>query len=157
MRLIKTIHYVIIPAIVFGVAWVGTFFTRQGITWYQTLSLPWWTPPDRIIQGAWTTIFILIAVSLIMLWNRRTDEHCHCAIFNVFVANGIFNVVWSALFFVLHDVGVAVLVALLLALSAYALIILLRPISRTASWLLAPYALWATFATYLNYVIWQMN
>ena len=32
-----------------------------------------------------------------------------------------------------------------------------HPVSRTATWLLAPYLGWVSFAAALNFTLWQMN
>jgi tryptophan-rich sensory protein len=35
--------------------------------------------------------------------------------------------------------------------------VLVGPLSRLAALLLAPYAAWVTFATYLSYSVWRLN
>jgi benzodiazapine receptor len=42
-------------------------------------------------------------------------------------------------------------------LSILALMIVLRPISRRASWVLAPYLAWLCFAGWLNYAVVRLN
>ena len=37
------------------------------------------------------------------------------------------------------------------------IIVTFYPISPTAAYMMLPYLAWATFAGYLNYVVWQMN
>ncbi|NTW64404.1 MAG: tryptophan-rich sensory protein, partial [Chlorobiaceae bacterium] len=36
-------------------------------------------------------------------------------------------------------------------------IMMFKPISKPAAYLLVPYLLWVSFASYLNFVIWQLN
>ena len=64
---------------------------------------------------------------------------------------------WSELFFGLHRPDWALVEVGLLWLSVLVLIVVLRPISRTASWLLVPYLAWVTFAGILNLAIVRLN
>jgi benzodiazapine receptor len=43
------------------------------------------------------------------------------------------------------------------ALTAIAFIVLAWKVSKPAAWLFVPYAVWATFATYLSYAVWALN
>lgn len=151
-------NYFLIPLIVIGVSLLGSFFTGQGVsTWYQTLNLPGWTPPGSVIGAVWTVIFILVAVSLLIFWNKVKRNRIFKVITGVFLLNAFLNVLWSYLFFSKHFIFSAFVDTILLEISVLALIILLWPLSRLASALLWPYALWVIFAGYLNYIIWQLN
>ncbi len=151
-------NYFVIPGIVAAVSVIGSRFTTQGMDgWYEQLVLPPWTPPGSVIGVVWTTIFILAAISALLWWNRPQREFRRRVVLIAFIANAVLNVGWSAVFFTLHRTEAAVVVAALLAFSVAVLMYLLWPISRLSSVLLAPYAGWVTFATYLNYVIVTMN
>lgn len=151
-------NYFIIPLIVIGVSVVGSFFTGQGVdTWYQTLSLPSWTPPGSVIGAVWTVLFILVAISALIFWNRAKRGRIFWVAVGVFLLNAFLNVLWSYLFFSEHLLFVAFMDIIFLELSIIALIVLIWPLSRSSSALLWPYAAWVAFAGYLNYIIWQLN
>ena len=55
------------------------------------------------------------------------------------------------------DLFAATIDCLLVALTALALVIVSRKLSKVVPILLIPYVLWGFFATYLSYTIYSMN
>ncbi len=151
------LNYLIIPLITFLVSVTGSRLTSGGMDWYKTIKLPAWTPPGSVIGFVWTTIFILSTISALIVWNKFSRNKRFAWIIGLFLINAGLNVLWSFLFFNQHLIGWSVIEAGLLGLSVIGLIILIGPISRLAAWLLAPYAAWVSFATYLTYIIWTLN
>jgi len=149
-------NYAVIPLILLLTSLIGSQLTRLGMEWYRTIALPSWTPSGAVIGAVWTFIFILVAVSALLVWNARKPQHLS-AMVAIFVVNLLLNNFWSYLFFVAHMIGLAMLEMVLLNLSTLALMILSWPTSRKASILLAPYFLWVCFATYLTMTIWSLN
>lgn len=151
------INYFIIPLCVFLTALVGSLLTSGGMEWYQSTQIPSWTPSGSVIGAVWTILFILIALSLFVFWNKTPHTGTFSHILTFFIINAILNVGWSFFFFNQHWIGVAVGGALALGVSVIVLIFLLWPKSRIASLLLVPYAGWVFFASYLTYNIWLLN
>jgi benzodiazapine receptor len=125
--------------------------------WYRDLVKPAWQPPDWAFGPAWTVIYALGALSAATAWNAASDRATRQRIILLFGANALLNVLWSELFFGLHRPDWALWEVVLLWLSVLALIVATRPISRTASWLLAPYLAWVTFAGILNLTVVRIN
>jgi len=150
-------YYVVIPLATFFVAALGSLITSDGMPWYATLTLPSWTPPGQAIGVAWTAIYILTALSAILVWQHFPRDRTLALITGVYVVNALLNILWSAVFFGQHNLARAVDVAMLLSLSVLVLIILISKHSRFAATLLVPYFLWASFASYLSYAVWQLN
>jgi tryptophan-rich sensory protein len=46
---------------------------------------------------------------------------------------------------------------LFLDLAIVICLVLFRPLSRPAFWLMTPYIAWMTYATFLNFEIWRLN
>lgn len=68
-----------------------------------------------------------------------------------------FNFGWSLIFFNAQNFGLAfVWLGVLLALIVWMIACFVR-VDRPAAWLQLPYALWVTFAGYLNYGVWMLN
>jgi tryptophan-rich sensory protein len=151
------LNYIVIPLIVFLVALAGSLITSGGMDWYKTIRLPDWTPSGAVIGAAWTIIFILAAISVLVFWNKFPRGKKFNWIFLIFFINALLNILWSYLFFGQHLIGWAVWGAGLLGLSVILLIALIRPVSHLASVLLFPYAIWVIFATYLTYTVWNLN
>jgi tryptophan-rich sensory protein len=150
-------NYLVIPLLTLTTATLGSLFTSQGMVWYRTISLPPWTPDGSVIGTVWTVLFILATVSALLIWNRKLKPFQRCVIVFGFLTNALLNVSWSFIFFTSHRLGLAVVEAGLLGLSVGFLIFLVKPYSRLAAFLMVPYLLWVSFATYLTYAIWQLN
>ncbi len=150
-------NLLLIPILTFLTAAFGSWLTNRGMSWYQSINLPGWTPPGSVIGTVWTVIFILAMISVLIIWNRYFTEKNFWLIILFFIINALLNVGWSYLFFSLNLIGPAVFEAGLLGLSVLALIILIWPYSLTAAILLLPYFGWVCFATYLTYQVWLLN
>lgn len=152
------LNYLIIPLITIVTALTGSWFTSVGMWWYATIRLPGWTPPGSVIGAVWTVIFLLATVSVLLVWNKISHKNPKFDLIVVgFLLNALLNIFWSDLFFYQHQIGPAVIEAAVLGLSVLGLIILIYPLSQRAAWLLAPYALWVIFATYLTFSVWRLN
>lgn len=153
------IGYIIIPLAVIIVASTGSFLTALGIDpgWYASIAKPSWTPDGSVIGAVWTTIFILTAISALLVWKKAKRDKRFYWIVTLLIANACLNVLWSLIFFVLHEIGFAVIEAALLDVTVIALMVLIWPISRIASLMLLPYAVWVAFASFLTYNVWVLN
>ena len=153
----RIVSVIIIAGFVILVALVGSHFSVMNRDWYDALSKPSWQPPNWAFGVVWTVLFILFAVSLILVWNTRPHTALHYAIMAAAVLNGILNVAWSALFFGNKLIFPAAYEAMLLFLSVILVMLLAWPISRPAGLLLIPYAVWTAFASFLTLTIYRLN
>jgi len=139
-----------------AVGGIGAAMTALG-PWYYRLRKPSWQPPDWLFGPAWTLILTLAAVAAGIAWNRGGDHISGARIVWLFGINGVLNMGWSLLFFRLRHPDWALIEVVPLWLSIAALIIGLAPASALASWLVAPYLAWVSFAAVLNWKIVQLN
>ncbi len=139
-----------------AVATLGGALTDIG-PWYQGLEKPFWQPPDWVFGPAWTTIFVLAVVSAVSIWRATSDKMQRAWIIGLFAANGVLNVLWSALFFALKrpDWAFAEVGFLWLAI-ALPMVVFWR-LSKTASLCLLPYLMWVSFAAALNFTVAHLN
>jgi tryptophan-rich sensory protein len=75
----------------------------------------------------------------------------------LFLLQLAFNALWSWLFFSWHQGGLAFAEILLLWSLILATLVSFWRITPWAGALLTPYLLWVTFASFLNYSVWQLN
>ncbi|MBD3361761.1 tryptophan-rich sensory protein [Candidatus Woesearchaeota archaeon] len=150
-------NYIIIPLVTILVSVIGSYLTSSGMNWYKTIELPSFTPPGSFIGAVWTVIFVLTTISALIVWNNYSGTEKFWWIIGLFMANAILNLLWSLLFFNQHLIFLAIFDAAFLDLIVIALMILIWPLSKLGAGLLLPYAIWAAFATYLNYRIWLLN
>jgi benzodiazapine receptor len=151
------LNYIIIPLVTLATALLGGRLTSGGMGWYKSINLPTWTPPGAVIGAVWTVLFILAAISALLVWNRAPHDSLFWLIIAIFIVNAVLNVAWSWLFFGQHLLGGAIIEAGVLGLSVAALIIFIWPVSFIAAILLVPYFVWVAFATFLTYKVWSLN
>lgn len=133
---------------------LGSFFTSPAIGgWYAALNKPSFTPPSWVFPIAWTLLYLLMGISLYILWEKKNTK----AATHLFVLQLVLNLLWSILFFGLKMPTIALIE--LLALLATVLMTTKKfyEISKTAAYLMVPYILWLCFATLLNYYIVILN
>jgi tryptophan-rich sensory protein len=142
----------------FGVAAAGAFF--QPGSWYQELTKPSWNPPSWIFGPVWTVLYTLMAIAAWRVWRAAAAAggwRGATPALGIFLAQLAANGLWSFLFFGLHRPALA-LVDILVLLALIVLTILqFRRHDRWAAWLLVPYLLWVSFATFLNFTLWRLN
>jgi tryptophan-rich sensory protein len=133
----------------YATAGIGGALTELG-PWYFALKHPAWKPPDAAFGVIWTTIFTLCAISGWLAWQAADTPALRRRVIVLFGANAVLNIVWSALYFKLQRPDWALIEVVFLWLSILALIVGLWHLSRWASGLLVPYALWVGIAAVLN-------
>jgi len=138
------------------VAVLGGILTEVG-EWYEGLNFPSWRPPNWLFAPAWTLIFILIAASAVIGWERAQSGASRNWLVILFAINAILNVAWSGLFFRMRRPDWAFAELVMLWLAIVSLVVFLFGLSRTATLLLMPYLAWVTFAGLLNFRIVQLN
>jgi tryptophan-rich sensory protein len=135
---------------------LGSFATASDIQgWYTTLQKPDFNPPNWVFGPVWTTLYILMAVSLWLIW-RAPSPLSGLTKKTWFVMLAL-NSAWSLLFFRAHSPGLALIDIGLYLVALAALIKLLSQQSRLAAWLQLPHLLWVSYAAVLNATIWLLN
>lgn len=154
-RLVKLIAAILICQLA-GI--IGSIFTAPAISgWYATIEKPLFNPPNWLFAPVWTTLFLLMGLSLFLVWEKGLGEKkVKLAVF-VFGIQLVLNVLWSFFFFGLQSPFLAFIIILLLWLAILATMVLFYGISKKAGFLLVPYWLWVSFAAFLNYSIWVLN
>jgi benzodiazapine receptor len=137
---------------------IGSIFTTAAIpTWYASLNKPSFTPPNWLFSPVWITLFIIMGVSLFLVWRERSESiHAKPALVT-FGAQLVLNVFWSIAFFGLKSPIAGLIVIIALWIAIFATILRFRKVSELASMLLIPYIVWVTFAAILNFALFQLN
>ena len=134
----------------------GSFFTISEIgSWYQTIQKPPWNPPNWIFGPVWTTLYVLMGISLFLVWRSSASQKRIAII--LFTLQLVLNFFWSFIFFKQHKIDFAFAEILALWLMILLTIFAFGRINKLASWLLVPYISWVSFAAILNFTIWQLN
>ena len=143
----------------FVFAYAGSTFTPvPGSEWYYSLlTRPSWNPPDWLFPPVWTILFLLMGTSLARVveqWGEKKQIQVALVVFGVQL---LLNLGWSATFFGLHSPVMALVVIAFLWIAIVLTIVQFRAVSLVAAYLLIPYLLWVSFASYLNFIIWKLN
>lgn len=134
------------------------FFTITDVgSWYQTIQKPAWNPPNWIFGPVWTTLYILMGIALFLIWKKEGNNKLKKAAIILFAIQLVLNFFWSIIFFNQHQIGWALVEIVILWLSILLTIFVFAKIDKIAAWLMVPYIAWVTFATILNFTIWQLN
>ena len=132
---------------------IGTLFTFSAIpTWYAYLNKPSFAPPNWVFGPVWTTLYTLIGISFFLIWQNKKRPSTKLFFFHLFL-----NAIWSPIFFGLKNLGLAFVVILVMDITLIMVIKYFYKFSKLASYLLVPYLLWISFASLLNFSIWQLN
>ena len=137
---------------------LGSLFTMPAIdSWYRLLERPAFAPPDFVFGPVWTTLYIMMGVAAYLVWKDGLSSGRVRMATLIFLLQLSLNSAWSIFFFGLQSPisGLYIIGALWTAIVLN--IILFARVSRVAAWLLVPYLLWVSFASYLNYSIWMLN
>jgi translocator protein len=133
----------------------GTASVHAG-PFYAQLVRPDWAPPPSIFGPVWTVLYALMGIAAWLVWRVAGLRAAKFALI-FFVLQLVFNALWSWFFFGWHRGGLAFADILLLWVSIVATLISFWRVRPLAGVLLVPYLLWVSFASALNYSIWQLN
>jgi tryptophan-rich sensory protein len=152
----KALKFVASLIISFAAGAFGNIATIPNIpTWYAGLEKPLLNPPNVVFGPVWTVLYLLIAISLYLVWVHPAKNKT--AAYIAFAIQILLNTLWSLVFFGLHAPLLAVAIILLLVMAIIATIISFHRVSKVAAYLLIPYAVWVGFATYLTIGIAVLN
>ena len=135
---------------------IGSLTKPEISTWYSTLNRSPVTPPNYVFPIAWTILYGIIGICGWLIWHEPSFRKLS-VIKTLYVTQLILNWSWTPLFFGFHLTGLSLVVLFAMDILVGAIIWLSYPKIRSVSLLMLPYLLWITFATYLNFYIWQYN
>lgn len=151
------IKFIIAVAIPLTVGSISGYVTSSSVdNWFTTINKPSFNPPNWLFAPVWTTLYILMGISLYLVWQKNATHSKTRAIL-MFGIQLFLNFLWSIIFFGLHEPGWAFVDIVVLLFSIILTIVEFRKLSKAAAWLLLPYILWVAFATALNFAIWRLN
>ncbi|MCX6686216.1 MAG: tryptophan-rich sensory protein [Methanoregula sp.] len=137
---------------------IGSLYTMSSIpTWYATLNKPAFTPPNWVFGPVWTTLYIMMGISLYLVVRGGLDAAPVRQGVFLFAAQLVLNTLWSIAFFGMRSPFLGLVTILALIALVTATIFAFYRVSRPAAWLLVPYLCWGCFATALNAMVWVLN
>ena len=124
---------------------------------YGGLIQPPLSRPGWVFPVVWTALYLLMGYASYRVWAADAEQSTKSRALALYGLQLAANFVWPLLFFG----GQWYLLAFLWLAGLWVLILLTMRafdiVDETASNLLIPYLLWATFALYLNFGVWLLN
>jgi benzodiazapine receptor len=140
----------------FAAAAIGGFASASAGEFYGELVRPSWAPPGWLFAPVWSVLYVLMGISAWLVWRVRGFSGATSALF-VFVVQLLVNALWTWLFFVWRQGGLAFAEILLLWILIVVTIVLFSRVSKLAAVLLLPYLAWVSFASALTLTTWRLN
>lgn len=140
----------------FIAAAIGAAASIDAAPFYAQLLRPDWAPPASVFGPVWSALYALMGIAAWLVWRTSGLRGARVAL-SLFLAQLALNALWSWLFFKWHRGALAFADILLLWVLILATLMAFWRVRVLAAALLIPYLLWVSFASALNYVVWQLN
>ncbi len=144
----KIVTFILFLSITFSASLIGGLATINfKEPWYSLLNKPVFNPPDWIFAPVWTTLYLMMTVAVWIFWHTKNKNINTIYIYFIHL---IFNTTWSVVFFVFHNMVLALIVLIVLIALIINLILRFKRVNMFSVYLMIPYLLWCCFALILN-------
>ncbi len=152
------ILFIICISIPLIIGMIGSVFTVSSIpVWYAALVKPSFNPPSWVFGPAWTILYCLMGIALYLVVKDGIQDPIKKTGLVFFTIQLILNLLWSIVFFGMHEIFYAFVTILVLFVFIAATMVSFFRLSKPAGWLFIPYLCWVAFASILNATIWILN
>ena len=151
---LKLVASLLLPLGVGGIA--GMYTTEAIPGWYASLVQPSFNPPNWVFGPVWTTLYIIMGISLFLIWKLPASKERNQAIL-VFMVQLFLNFCWSFFFFHFKMIGIALVDIVALWIMILVMLIRFYKLKPISAYINIPYLLWVTFATALNGAYFFLN
>ena len=151
----KFLTFISFLLVTFGASVIGSFATiNYKEPWYSLLNKPAFNLPDWVFAPVWTTLYLMMTLAIWLFWHsKNTNKNT----VYVYLIHLVFNTTWSVVFFVFHNMVLALFVLILLIGLIINLILRFKLANEVSSYLMIPYLLWCSFALILNINLIMIN
>ena len=144
----KIVTFILFLSITFSASLIGGLATINfKEPWYSLLNKPVFNPPDWIFAPVWTTLYLMMTVAVWFFWHTKNKNINTVYIYFIHL---IFNTTWSVVFFVFHNMVLALFILIILIAFIINLILRFKRVNMFSVYLMIPYLLWCCFALILN-------
>lgn len=151
---IKLIVSLALPLLVGAVAGVTT--AKAIPSWYASLNQPSFSPPNWIFGPVWTSLYIVMGISLYLVWVQPPGRERNLALI-IFGIQLMLNFGWSYIFFYYKNLGLAFVEIIVLWVAIIFMVVFFHRLRPLAAYLNIPYLAWVTFASILNGAYYRLN
>lgn len=135
---------------------IGALFTAPEIpTWYASLEKPFFNPPNWIFGPVWTLLYIAQGIAFYLVVSSKSKRVSRAVV--LFLVQLVLNLLWSIVFFGLHQPILALYEIMLLWLTLIVTCYEFFKHSKVAGQLMIPYIAWVSFAMALTAGVVYLN
>lgn len=144
--------------VILGLGLISGWLSNSGYgnAWFDGLAKPEAMPPGWTFGAVWTTLYILLGISLALIVQAPNSGTRRTALI-LFGSQMVLNFLWSPVFFGLHQPRLGLAIILVMLVLTIATTFWFARLNKAAAWLLVPYMVWLSFASILNYEIIRLN
>ena len=151
----KFLTFILFLSVTFAASLIGSLATiNYKEPWYSLLNKPVFSPPDWVFGPVWTTLYLMMTIAIWLFWHSKNRD---IKTVYIYVIHLIFNTTWSIVFFVFHNMVMALIVLIFLIGLIINLISRFRRVKLLSADLMIPYLLWCCFALMLNVRLIMIN
>ena len=151
----KFLTFILFLAITFSASLIGGLATVTfKEPWYSLLNKPTFNPPDWIFGPVWTSLYVMMTVSIWLYWHTKNRDMNTVYIYFIHL---VFNTTWSIVFFVFHNIELALLNLIVILIFIAILTFKYKKINNLSFYLMIPYLLWSCYALILNFTLVLLN
>jgi len=151
----KFVSFVLFIVVTYLASFIGGFATISfKEPWYSSLNKSFLTPPDWVFAPVWTTLYLFMSIAI---WNAWHKNNRNAKLVYIYLIHLFFNTTWSIVFFVYHNISVALINLIIIILFIIYLTFKFKDISNLSFYLMIPYLLWCCYALILNLTLFVLN
>jgi len=154
----KTIVYTAAVFIPLLIGITSALLTRNNMQIYKELNTPPLSPPSWLFPVVWSALYVLMGISSgkVFLNKNKAPKDAADGL-GYYVLSLAFNFAWSIIFFNFRRFPFAFFWLLALLYLIVRTILSYKKVDKKSAYLQIPYAIWVSFAGYLNLGIWILN
>ena len=144
----KFLSFLIFALITYSASFIGSI---AAITykepWYSSLTKASFNPPDWIFAPVWTTLYLFMTIAIWAAWHKNYRD---VNLVFYYLIHLVFNTTWSIVFFVFHNILIALFNLVVLIFFIIFLMFKFKKVNNISFILMIPYLLWCLYALILN-------
>ena len=144
----KFLSFLIFALITYSASFIGSIATiTYKEPWYSSLTKVSFNPPDWIFAPVWTTLYLLMTIAIWAAWHKNYRD---VNLVFYYLIHLVFNTTWSIVFFVFHNILIALFNLVVLIFFIIFLMFKFKKVNNISFILMIPYLLWCLYALILN-------
>ena len=131
---------------------IATYTSKE--PWYSSLTKASFNPPDWVFAPVWTTLYLFMTIAIWSAWQKNNNN---INLVYIYLIHLFFNTTWSIVFFVYHNIFLALINLIILISLIILLMVKFKTVSKLSFFIMIPYLLWCCYALILNTTLFILN